>query len=572
MKAARISLTTIFFALLILVCAVATQISPKEQAQVEFTKWQRRVDDLTKEIAAESSAVPDSERAMYLALLAQMWWEVDQKDARVHLKAAADKTLGALRADDKSDLAKKVEFTQKTIKIITKLDETFALNLVGQIEKLADAGDVDNQKENPEMAELYANLGLQVAEKKPEIALACGFDSLIFGVATRLPALISELNIQDSAKAELLYGRAMAKMQGTYSRSSHLFLFGLGNYMFDVWGPKGFSTSMRRAFLNTYSDRVATAAQPGPERPTRCQIAYFAPSVLSRIDEYVPNQSLPFRQNIQTCTPYLAKEIQEMTQAKTGHEKPKTVDELVSAAKDSSDKHLKVNYWREALALLEKEKKYAETISLLDSTDGDDYKTTSPIGWDNWRGSAAFQAAYAAFEAKDLPTAYRVIEQTPKRIRPEVRMQLAKKLKPAGDNQFYMENLDEMRKELDSLEMLDKDVAGFYRTLAGLYLKVRPTDAEAMFRNAVKYINKADNDNPDFENDKDWAPFFDYVPMTSELLEADELSITSSLNNLSSRRSRVRLKLGFLESSLKKYVEAKKKLDELKKSRKPSSP
>lgn len=563
-------LVTIPIAMMIIAVQASAQLSPKEQAQIVFTKWQTRVDHFTREIAGEASAVPESERAMYLALLAQMWWDVDQKEARVHLKTAADEMLNALRADDKSDLAKKVEFTKKTIKIITKLDEKFALNLVGQIEKLVDTGDVDNRRENPEMAELYASLGLQVVEKKPEIALACGFDSLLFGVAGSLPRLISELNILDSTKAELLYNRAMTKLQVNYSESRLLFLNNLGNYMFDVYGPKGFSVSMRRSFLSLYVDRVAAAAQPGPERPTRCQIAYFAPSMLSRIDEYLPNQSVPFRQNIQTCTPYLAKETQQMTQAKTGHDRPKTVDELVQSAKDSHDKHLKVRFWREALAMLEKEKKYLETISLLDSTDGDDYKTVSPVGWDNWRGGAAVQAALISFEAKDLPSAYRVIEQTPKRIRPEVRMQLAKKLKPAGDNQFYMENLDEMQKELGSLEMLDKDVAGFYKKLAELYLKVRPTDAEAMFRNAVKYINKTDNDNPDFLNDKDWAPFFDYVPMTSELLEVDEISIASSLNNLSSRRSRVRLKLGFLESSLKKYSEAKKKLDDLKKSQKPS--
>ena len=89
-----------------------------------------------------------------------------------------------------------------------------------------------------------------------------------------------------------------------------------------------------------------------------------------------------------------------------------------------------------------------------------------------------------------------------------------------------------------------------------------------MFRNAVKFINKADGDNPDFENDKDWAPWMDYVPMSAELLDFDESSISSSLNNLSSRRSRVRLKLGLLESSLKKYVDAKKTFETLNKQKK----
>ena len=124
--------------------------------------------------------------------------------------------------------------------------------------------------------------------------------------------------------------------------------------------------------------------------------------------------------------------------------------------------------------------------------------------------------------------------------------------------------MDEMQKELGSLELAAKDVVDFYRTLADLYLKVRPTESEAMFRNVAKYVNKADSDNPDFTYDKDWAPLKDYVPMDSELLEADEQSITNSLNSISSRRSRVRLKLGLIESSLKKFVEAKRKLAEFR--------
>jgi hypothetical protein len=92
-----------------------------------------------------------------------------------------------------------------------------------------------------------------------------------------------------------------------------------------------------------------------------------------------------------------------------------------------------------------------------------------------------------------------------------------------------------------------------------------------MFRNTVKYINKADNDNPEYRTEKDWAPMSDYVPLSADLLEFDEQSITSSLNNLTSRRSRVRLKLGLLESSLQKYVEAKKAFDSLNKAKKAES-
>ena len=58
------------------------------------------------------------------------------------------------------------------------------------------------------------------------------------------------------------------------------FEMGIGRYMFDMYGPKGFSESIRRSFLVNYADRVATAAQIESERPARCRIAsYVTPEI-----------------------------------------------------------------------------------------------------------------------------------------------------------------------------------------------------------------------------------------------------------------------------------------------------
>lgn len=564
----HVFVNAILFALFVLTCSVSAQLTPKERAEIQFTKWQTRVDGLTKEIVSESATVSDSERSLYFAVLAKIWWKVDEKEARLRLKKAGDKLLSGLRSDEKPDLTKKVKLAQRTIEILSKLDEKFAQDLIVQVAKaIDDDSDGLGGKENQEIAELYVGLGLQIIEKKPDIALACGIDSLKYGFAGRLPQLIAELNIQDPSKSDVLYSRAMAKARGNFSHSAILFETNLAKYMFDVFGLKGFSESLKKDLITRYADHVAAAAIDESERPVRCWIANFAPSIVSRVDEYLPGLSLTFRQNIQICIPYISGTFQELTRAQTHTDHPKSVDEFVSAAKDTDDKILKVTYWREALSLLENQKKYSEMISLLDATDGDDLKAVAPIVWNDWRIGAAFLAVIAAVDVNDLPAAYRIIERTPKRIRPEVRMRIARKLTPSGDNPFYMDNLNQMQKEIGTIEQADKDAASFYRILAELYIKVRPTESEEMFRNAVKFINKADNDNPDFVNDKDWAPWMDYVPMSAELLDFDERSISSSLNNVSSRRSRVRLKLGLLESCLKKYVDAKKTLDALNRKR-----
>ncbi|MBK7802097.1 MAG: hypothetical protein IPJ55_05360 [Chloracidobacterium sp.] len=548
---------------------LSAQSTNREPAQVQFLKWKTRVDGLSKEIVSESSAVSENERSLYFATLAKIWWKADESEARVYFKKAVDKLLSGLRSDDKADIAKKVKLAQRTVEILSKLDEKLTQELVVQIAKVVDNdSNVQGGKEDPEMAELYVALGLQIISIKPDIALACGIDSLKYEFAGALPQLIAELNILDPSKSGVLYSRAMVKARGNFSHTAILFEANIAKYMFDVYGPKGFSESLKKDLLSRYADHVAAAAIDESERPVRCWIANFAPSIVSRVDEYWPGLSITFRQNIQTCIPYISETYQALARGETNVDQPNSVDELVRAAKVTNDKILKVRYWRDALSRLENEKKYSEIMSLLDGIDGDDLKAVAPVVWNDWRIGAAFEAVIVSVDAKDMATAYRIIDRTPKVIRSELRLRIARKLMPSGTDQFYVENLDELQKEIGSIEQADKDAARFYRILAELYFKVRPTESEAMFRNAVKFINKADGDNPDFENDKDWAPWMDYVPMSAELLDFDESSISSSLNNLSSRRSRVRLKLGLLESSLKKYVDAKKTFETLNKQKK----
>lgn len=542
-----------------------TQFSPKERAQAERQKWQARVDGLTKDIVSDSTTVSDCERSLYLALLAKIWWKVDEAAARGYLKLAASKVLSGLRSDAESTMVKDVGLTQRTVGVIATLDPEIAKDLTIQIVAAVDKNtDSERRGERPELAELLASLGRNVVETKPGLALACGVDSLVYGIARTLPELISALNLKDHLMGESLYYHVAEKVVGNYSQPAFLFEINFGHYLFGEFGPKLFSESIRRSYLTGFTDYVAKAAMIESERQTRCPVVtYITPDILANIDQELPERSQTFRGNIQMCVPYVSAQWQESSRSRADLDQPRTVEELVSASKNSHDNFTKLRYWRRALSLLDEGKKYAEMISLLDDVDGDDFKAISPAGWNDWRLGAAYQAVLSSLDAKDLPATYRIIDKTPQLLRPDLRMRIAKKLTPTGNSQFYLDNLDALDKGLGSLEQSDKHAARAYRELAELYLKVRPTESATMFDKAVKYINKTDADNPDFLTEKDWAPFYDYVPLSAELLDFDDISITDSLNNITSRRSRVRVKLGLLESCLKKYVGAKKKLQEL---------
>lgn len=525
----------------------------------DFLKWQNRVNNLTSEIVGESFAVSDSERSLYLALLAKAWWKVDESEAREYLKKAADKLLSSIQTDDKTDRAKKIKFIQKALQVIAGLDEKLSQSLIGKIEA-ASGDDDDSRKEDPEMADLFAKLGLQVAQTNPQMALAAGMDSLNYGRSRDMPRLIFEIYAKDNKLGETLLRRALLMARGIYSDANSGFVANIGNYIFDSRQGRIISDPLRRSYLELYAELVAGAAEIESERQNRCMIAFFAPTILPRIDEYLPELSQTFRQRVQVCIPYLSAVVQETSKAKVSGDEPKTADEYVRAARATSDRALKAHYFFRALAKLEEAKKFDEIISLLDDMNEDEVKVFGGEAWDDRRSEYTYQSCRAYYKSKDMPAFYRVINRTPKRLRPYVRFRMREDISPVKDREFYLENAEEIGKDLKSLEIKPIYVASNYLVLTDMYIKVQPTEAEKIFRDAVKAINIVDGENPDYDPVKDYYSGMDVIPLAAELLEIDEISITNSLANISSRRSRVRLKLGLLEPSLKKYVDEKKKL------------
>lgn len=541
--------------------------SPLEEAEIRHGKWLARVTELTKNSVSNSAALSEPENSFHLALLAKILWKHGETEARFHLKRSAELFLSGLKTDDEKKLEKSLEYAQKTFQIIFELDEKFGAEVVGKLEASFEDAAHPSFRKNSKLASLYASIGIQVSKVNPKLGLAYGISSLRHGFAMELPTLVVDLNLKDRALAETLIQRAKTLATGSYTGPSYLLAFNLNRYLGESNKGKPFSTAARRSVAELFVDLLSGAAFVESERPRRCGIAYYAPWVTPRVDEYFPEQSARFRQNIQICVPFLHSSTRGITAARTDAAS-QSVDDLLKAARETHDNDLKLRHYREALFKLFESKKYEDMISILDGFDGDDYQKFAPVGWGDWRVRAASAAALSAFETGDIPSSFRYINSTPKSLRPLVRKRITATSKVIDHRDFYTENLNEMQKELDSLEIPYHQAASLYLDLAGLYLRTTPTESQIMFRNAAKFINKADNDNPDFLPEKDWAPMEDYVSLDAQLLEDDELNVFSSLNEISSRRSRLRLSFGLLESSIKRLKEAKLQLETLKRTAK----
>lgn len=525
---------------------------PKSEKNQELFLWQQRVDNLTADVLNDTKMADDGERGIYLALLAKLLWVTDRTEALTHVNKAVDYTIRSLASDDEIRLESNLKNFQKVAQIITPLDQQLSRTLAERVATILEA----KGKSGKSNADSFVIIALQLVETNPNLAFTLGVKSLSYGNARDLYLLIRNLNLKDYRLGEDLYRVSLAAAKRNYS---YEFTSKLGVIVFSVSKGKTFSDGLRRSYLEMLAEMLAGAALIESERATGCEIVVLVTPILNRFDEYLPNQTTTVRQQIQMCLAFVPNARSELTKSEAIGDEPQTVEDLVRAARDSNDPFLKSRYFYKAITKLEQIEKYDQIISLLDGMTETEVKVFGDGAWDGWRSEYALQSSLVSIKTGDLPAVYSTINRTPKKLRPAVRLGLAFKLSPTENKDFILENLEETRKELDALDIQARAAAGSYLAMIPLYIKIQPLESENVFRQAVKAINKTDSSNPDNLPEKDYAPLRDYVRLPFEILEIDEPSIQSSLANISSYRSRIRLRLGLLESSLLKRAEIKKK-------------
>ncbi|MGB7067991.1 MAG: hypothetical protein WBD22_00670 [Pyrinomonadaceae bacterium] len=516
--------------------------------------WQERVDRLTDGVIKDSSSFIDSEKAFYLALVAKLSWKFDPRKSKVHLKQSAKIIRNSLESDDRANLGTNLENSQKTIRVIAELDTNLSQELAERVLEISSEKDRTGQH-----SDLLLLIALQVFEKNPQLAFDIGVKSLTLGNPIEIFRLIASLNAKDGVLADRLFSLALINAR----RTGDIEFINRLSAAFKTFKGATISDASRLSYLELLADLMMAGTISEQERPAGCKAASIAARLLDQFDHYLPTRSLTLRQQVQICLAYISHSDLERTRAATEDNQPQTVDDLIRAASNTNDRFLKSDYFYRAISKLAAEMKFDEILSLLDGMTKEETKVFPPGAWDGWRGEYSLQLALQKVKSDDLPAVYRILDRTPNSVRPYVRLSLANKLSERSYADFILEILEKTRKELNSFELPPKDVASSYISLARLYVKVQPGDAPAVFVEAVKAINNSDSENKEDLPEKNFAPLRDYVPLPNGLLEANEFIVFSGLANISSKRSRVRLKLGLLESSIQGLLVEKNTIEKL---------
>lgn len=525
----------------------------------QFSVWQQRVDVLTDGVIKDSSSISESERAVYLAVLAKMWWQIKPEEAKRFLQKSVKLVVNSLESNEAVDLAIRISNFQKVSQIASKLDKNSNRILLEQFVKIT----TEKAKNSEKNADTLIFIALQIVEENPQQAFEIGSKALIFGNPIQIVRLIGELNIKDTRLAERLFRAALYNAENNYNLR---FISRLSVAAFSEYKDKALSESSRQSFLIMLAEMVSRASIREQDKQSACEIVVVASPIIDKFDVYLSDSAQTVRRQIQSCQPFLPKSYSALVESELKDDKHKTVEELIRAAREASDKFLKLTYYYEAINKFGQAKKFDEVLSLLSDITEEEREilgkdTLGNYNCDSWYEEYAFLSAAEHIKTGDLPSAYKIISRAPKKTRPSVRINLAFKLSSGEQQAFIIEMLEKAREELNSMDLPAVKIADYYLSLISLYAQAQPYESEAVFREAVKAIDKADKENPDNKPEKDYAPLKDYISLPAKLLEVNEINVLNGFEAISSRRSRVRLKLGLLESSLVSYVKERKKLE-----------
>jgi hypothetical protein len=357
--------------------------------------------------------------------------------------------------------------------------------------------------------------------------------------------LISRLSEKDPKLGQDLIRIAFNAGHG---RNRYEFLGDI-SVILDVFNGKPALAVTQRGYFELLADLLAVATGGEPDREARCEAVSVVFPWLKRLGSIFPGRRLSVNEGVQDCFPFFYPLAAAIVPTGLTLDEPRDADNLLETARNAGDPRVKSHYYYLAISRLAFDEEFQKIIAVLDGMTNDRNVIGETV-WINWRIEYAVRAVIKSLTQDDSQAANRILDRTPVHLRPFVRLRVVNELSLPDHRDFVFENLESIRKEFGSFDFSERIAARGYLSATRLYLRIKPSEADEVFAEAVKFINKTDRNNSDFLPEKDFAPMNDYVSLPADLLQYDENSAFSSLSNISSRRSRVRLKLGLLESCI----------------------
>jgi hypothetical protein len=521
--------------------------------------WLIRARSLTDELLKDADALGRYDRALLLARLGKVWQQSDSERAQVWIERAMQAVESSTDKGDAAEYAKRASAARSLLVILGAQDKALSARLNKVINDATEAAALADIREN---ARAKAEAGLAVVESDPQRALQFGLASLRAGGSYRLSSLLWRLRKRDANLSETLFTEVVAAARARGYDPDLLNILPVVTFE----GPAP-SDKLRAVFLGALADGLLRVPNGTQDEAALCRLAPIAAPLLPEFRRLLPQRAAMVTAQITRCQPRLDADARAEVGDAAQEQLPNTVEELLAAAGKTSDPERRVTYLNRAAYKSFGERKYERAVGILDGFSAEERELANRAGglWDSWRVTFASAAAAADLKRGDRPAMYRVIADTPDRLRANVQLNVASEL-VKKDAPVALQLIGEARAAIAKAGATQG--FGSYLWIVRLYSALNQPDAVPALRDAVKAMNEAEHSGqipgsvgeaeaqiPLLSNDI----MLGFYNLPAALLMMDDVGARQTIGSVDSPTRRTALRLNLLKASLERYRAASPK-------------
>lgn len=530
----------IFLPLVLLILSSTSTFT--QQPAAGSNTIEARARNLTEALAADALALNRSDRAMLYARLGQAWSKHDPQLARTWF-------LRAVETVEAPPVSKTEEVCQRTsartlLGLIADREKALTDRLIAIIETSNHEPDQADRLEN---AHALANAGISIANSDPKAARVLAEKSLALAFSYRLASLLWRIQKTDSNEGDKLFLHllALARARTDYNLFSMLSIAVLN-------GPFP-SEKYRNLLVSSLAHVIAQKEQGGNNDALFCDPIPLLPPLLPDFDRLLPEFSQRARANVSRCRQarYTSGKADQNDAPDVAV--PRTIDELLKAARDAGNPLDRSRYFSHAVGLAAQKKDFDRALNILDSMDEAD-KDVSRGAWESWRWDYAASAACKYRTNDDFSGMNKVIDNTPPNLRAFVRIVLSD-CEALSSQEEKLNLLASARKELEKAEPSQQSI--WYMTLVRKYAKQSPDTAPEIISQAVLAINRAAKEQKYECPTSTTTPtvlgnqiLLDQHKLPASLMDVDEAGVLDTISSVQPADSRAAFRLQLLRATL----------------------
>lgn len=542
------------FCLLILIVFPFNTFPQEQKKKIFQDIWLIRSESLTDTILKDLIVLNNNDSALIKAKIAEAWWDKDNPKARLFLSQAIDLVERVPNKESDSEKRTRLNITRAIFRIFTTKDTKISQRLLNVLNAEANKSNDSNQ----ETAKTLIDVALSLVKSDPQRAADLGIQALRLGRPYSFSELAMNLRPFSSSLADKLLTEALKIARQS---NDNEWLRQLTNTIF----PEALNTnfviqpppdSFRREFLQLLLNQAQQMELASMTNKDICTFVLWNITPLkNQYSNLLPDKVGQLQITLSKCHADFSS-ISQKNDNKTTNDAPlNTIDDLLDAAKRTTDEKTKASLLMRAAQMALRAKQFEKMIAILDSFSEEGRKLISPA-WDIARYRAAADLALEKYNQNDLSLMNEIIENVPDYLQPNARTRLVEKLPKTASRQLIIELLTEASRKLPKSSISNSEKYLLFSELTQLYAQIEMyVEAYDSFKQTIVALNQEEKDNPRNENDKLTYALNFKLPKNfpSAFLDNQEQNINESLRSIESPFIRSINRIAFLIYSLNQH-------------------